>query len=536
MSTSVAIFGGGVAGLSAAHHLKAYGLNVTVYEKSGSYGGKAKSTTVTAGGVPNVPGEHGFRFFPAYYRHLPDTMANIPLSSGGGYVDSNFATCPEDELETLNGPVTLPTRPTASVGDFIASLTGIFSLPRLGLSAYEAGLLVDKLLRIQLASDSNRYNDFEQLDWWAYTEAANCSMAYQHLLGATRTVVAADARVMSARTAGVIGLQLLQATVGDQAQDRVLNGPTNEAWLDHWHAHLAANPNPVTFQYNAEMTGITMKDGQVSGVTVTGQAQPVTADYYVAAVPLECMQPLVTNDMKAAEPLLQNLGTLKTRLMIGIQYYLHHDVPIVDGHSIYLDSAWGLTSISQQQFWDQVSLDTLSGGVIKGCLSVDISDWNTPGTEYTKQRASECTSLVDIAEEVWEQLKAHLNQPGSTLLGDANRAGYSIDVTPAIGTTLATSDQPLFVNTKNSWINRPRAVTQIPNLLLASDYVRTWTDLATMEGANEAARRAVNGILDAIGAPGPWCQLWPLSDPAWAQPTRDFLNMMKSPPSRASSQ
>ena len=29
-------------------------------------------------------------------------------------------------------------------------------------------------------------------------------------------------------------------------------------------------------------------------------------------------------------------------------------------------------------------------------------------------------------------------------------------------------------------------------------HVRTYTDLATMEGANEAARRAVNGLLDAV--------------------------------------
>ena len=43
------------------------------------------------------------------------------------------------------------------------------------------------------------------------------------------------------------------------------------------------------------------------------------------------------------------------------------------------------------------------------------------------------------------------------------------------------------------------AVTAIPNLFLASDYIQTYTDLATMEGANEAARRAVNGILDARG-------------------------------------
>ena len=50
-------------------------------------------------------------------------------------------------------------------------------------------------------------------------------------------------------------------------------------------------------------------------------------------------------------------------------------------------------------------------------------------------------------------------------------------------------------------------MTRIPNLFLASDYVRTHTDLATMEGANEAARRAVNGILDATGSAAPRLRL-----------------------------
>ena len=43
--------------------------------------------------------------------------------------------------------------------------------------------------------------------------------------------------------------------------------------------------------------------------------------------------------------------------------------------------------------------------------------------------------------------------------------------------------------------------THLPsNLLLAADYVRTFTDLATMEGANEAARRADHGALLAVNA------------------------------------
>ena len=54
----------------------------------------------------------------------------------------------------------------------------------------------------------------------------------------------------------------------------------------------------------------------------------------------------------------------------------------------------------------------------------------------------------------------------------------------------------------DSWALRPEATTATPNLFFASDYVRTHTDLATMERANEAARRAVNGMLDATGFAG----------------------------------
>jgi hypothetical protein len=57
-------------------------------------------------------------------------------------------------------------------------------------------------------------------------------------------------------------------------------------------------------------------------------------------------------------------------------------------------------------------------------------------------------------------------------------------------------------------------VTSIENLFLASDYVRTHTDLATMEGANEAARRAVNGILAASDSSAPPCRIWSLEEPA----------------------
>jgi len=69
------------------------------------------------------------------------------------------------------------------------------------------------------------------------------------------------------------------------------------------------------------------------------------------------------------------------------------------------------------------------------------------------------------------------------------------------------------INTPGSWSYRPRACTAIPNLFLAADFVQTHTDLATMEGANEAARLAVNGILKATGSTAHPCKVKKLYEP-----------------------
>src|SRR3954468_4681824 len=83
--TTVAVLGGGVAGLSAAHELAERGFSVTVYEQRDAPGGKARSIPYAGtgtGGRADLPGEHGFRFFPGFYRHLPDTMSRIPAGMG----------------------------------------------------------------------------------------------------------------------------------------------------------------------------------------------------------------------------------------------------------------------------------------------------------------------------------------------------------------------------------------------------------------------------------------------------------------------
>src|SRR4051794_12731214 len=71
---TVAVLGGGMAGLTVAHELAERGFAVTVYERN-ALGGKARSIGVpgtAGGGRRDLPGEHGFRFFPGFYHHVPD--------------------------------------------------------------------------------------------------------------------------------------------------------------------------------------------------------------------------------------------------------------------------------------------------------------------------------------------------------------------------------------------------------------------------------------------------------------------------------
>src|SRR5207248_4691131 len=123
-------------------------------------------------------------------------------------------------------------------------------------------------------------------------------------------------------------------------------------------------------------------------------------------------------------------------------------------------------------------------------------------------------------------IKLSVNVGGKTVLADRHLHSWFLDpdiedtdpTTPGQETNL----EPLLVNYVDTWRIRPEAVTRIPNFFLASDYVRTHTDLATMEAANEAGRRAVNGVLDAAGYPGSRCTIWPLEEPAVLEPWRQY--------------
>ena len=370
-----------------------------------------------------------------------------------------------------------------------------------GIPAHEHALFVERLLTLLTSCDERRLEQWEQQSWWEFSGADRRSAAYGKFLadGLTRTLVAARAREMSARTGGLILLQLLfDLTRAGGRADRVLNAPTQEAWITPWIEHLQRRG--VELHAGAAVARHRVRRRRIAGVTVGrsgGAVERVSADFYVAALPVEQLRLLVTPELRRAEPALARLDRLVTRWMNGIMFYLDRDVPLVHGHAIYIDSEWALTSISQAQFWGERDLARVRGRARGGNplgrhLGMGAARGGVPARSLPSARPRRS------APEVWGQLQDHLNDGPTPVLADPNLLSWFLD--PAIefpNPTGATNLEPLLINTAGSWADRPEARDAdrqpVPRLRLRAHAHRPRDDGGRQRGGAAGGQRDPGG-------------------------------------------
>jgi 15-cis-phytoene desaturase len=590
----VVIVGGGVAGLSAAHELGERGFEVHVYERKDIFGGKARSIEFSPTPGVTLNGEHGFRFFPGFYKHVTDTMKRIPAADGvpGHRVFdhlvqlSSLRAIGDVELDPVQG--VLPLKPLwrafADWVAFLPSFTRVTPGPDgKRVTGRDLGFFAQRIWRFWSACPERRQRDFEKIPWAEFVDAKR-SQAYNKYLcvGLTRNLVACKAETASSLTVGTIGFQLLSDAVKglfrSTGLDRVLDGPTSHVWIDPWVAHLQ-NELGVVFHPGQQLSSIAVSTGSSQPVVSSiemgqtpaprgaeaaahaercqrvadelaqlpaeqaheqlAQVDPlnpetITADYFVFAIPVEQMNTYVTPQVRAAAPEWGTLPQLAKSVewMNGVVFYLTQKNAIPTAHTDYIDSDWAITSIFQDNdIWPQWQTMRGNDPEIQQLLSVDVSNWTAPCTRGPHQgRSASQLRRVDVVEEVWAQVKAGVEGRSGYVLTDDSRKYWFIDdsiqerlnVRKALtfrrshrnrrGRTLLTNAEPLLVNEAGTRGLRPQASGSLQNAVLASDYVLTETDLATMEGANEAARRAVNAILTKEHRTD-LCQLFPLEEP-----------------------
>jgi hypothetical protein len=105
-------------------------------------------------------------------------------------------------------------------------------------------------------------------------------------------------------------------------------------------------------------------------------------------------------------------------------------------------------------------------------------------------------SKDEVVAEVWQQLVHWLDHALNDTLLKSQFIDPGVKFSPDAPPT---NWSPLLVNTVNSWWHRPEAFTEISNFYIAADYARAPQNVACMETAVQAARIAVNKLIERGG-------------------------------------
>lgn len=502
------VLGAGIAGLTAAHELVERGFAVTVYEpraderaevdpahadvyppvKLGGLAGSQYSTPGPAGGSraelrpfpgrrgrPRPPrravaGEHGFRFFPAYYLHIWDLLQRIPLYQrvvrvdGGGAEWRPTARTVMDNVRRVITQATIlhgrpalifPREQPRSVSELV---TVLGQLRQFGFTTDDVTTFAGRVLRYLVTSPLRRASELQNLSAYDYFIGRDATTARRHtyspgtealILDMPKVLAAFDSHWGDARTNITTFLQLLlRMDRRDDKADGVLNGPTTEAWFDHWYHHLTAlgvrfvpaavdhleapAPDPRRPPHLRPRVRVVLADGST-----------LAADYVVAAVDAPAAE-RITGALRAAgtggavadldgfatsappstgplQPAAQRSAARRDpfvmaetgrvpwdrfQTLAGIQYYFDTEFQLVRGHVFYSGTEWGLSSINQHGMWEQRPSLTRDGFV--SVLSVDIGDFNSPSRHLVDplgrgKAARDCTP-DELAAEVWRQI------------------------------------------------------------------------------------------------------------------------------------
>ncbi|MEN0062752.1 MAG: NAD(P)-binding protein [Myxococcota bacterium] len=545
-----------------------------------------------------VPGEHGYRFFPGFYKHLFDTMRrtfipgrpfqpsiNRALQSAfpGDFWDpgqfepslhsvfDNLISVDQHAFASESGhrPVVLPRTLKQSWAEFSRFADAI---------QHELGITNEDAQRGQLAtfryltSCPARREQYERTTWFTFSRGESAGPAYRNaLVHWPQALVGLRADLADARTFGSITMQLLLSHIRKEPViDGTLNGPTTEAWLDPWIDFLREEYVVTAFRRNLDsLRFVTSEQGNPAIQLDYGSKHkrnipfadrtPSQRRYIALALPpltvarlgvglrdsideslhKDLQQPI--RDELAASPIalaldlvasgLQHIEQRETtwdqvtledvktyeqavttemappeklpyRHFAGIQFFMHRDYEILDGHIYYPDSEWRLSSISQGQFRGRRRSREFG---YRGAISVIIGAWNVESR--TGKVAWKCDEQ-QLAEEVWQQLSRGLSSAGADL--PETPPDFFIDQAIHFGEpTLSSPRQviknssPYLVNTVELaalWRKYETACYRAwfgDTVVFCGTWLPTSTRIPTMEAANESARRATNALLNA---------------------------------------
>ncbi|MDO8389011.1 MAG: FAD-dependent oxidoreductase [Actinomycetota bacterium] len=498
---TVAVYGAGIAGLTAAHEFSRRGWTVTVYEAKTEAGGFFRSARGT--GDHAMPSEYSWHGMGPWYHNVFDLMRQIPFDEQGSVYD-----------RALSRPIDFGVAPDVGTAEFddpadrVIDVRRMFRMTRVD-RVWWMRLMVKEWTANRRSSE--RYATRNAAAEWGKRLSAEASSTWSACFGPW---IGSDWTRVSLHQAGQFFLKQLTSkpshqhaadsegpawTHGARSGWLLLRGPSSEFWFDRWIQHLTTAG--VSFHWEQALHHF-----DYDGTTITAahleSGERVEADVHVFATnPFAAVEIL---DRTPALARLDQLCLFKPLTADGphvqVSFRIAFGEPIAWPRArcavVVSDSEFDLTIFAEEQAWS-AGVD-LGDGVASlwtgtSCVS------SVPGRVHGLPVAH-CTKQQFI-----DEVHAQLLRCGSldALIREANH-GRSLASFPIVRIEVwhewtfshdgITGSDPKWVNSTHTQPFQPTQATPVPNLVLAGAHTRTAADVWSIEGAVESGRRAAQLI------------------------------------------
>lgn len=514
----VAIFGGGVGGLTVAYVLSQYPdrYSIDLYERHSEVGGMARSSRDSSGCAT----EYCWRVFFGFYKHLFRVLHHIPLVEAGDGNGNGHGVNTAKTVMTANPPSVMnnfvPYR-NITVSD---SPTTWAEMMRMAYWLWYGFSSCDERMR--------------ELDNWKWSDVMK-KTGNSHILRQVGPWLGMDRVRASYKSVIEVGFEW---NVLGGEENYVTSQPTSEAMFDPWVAYLQRwgvrlhrnhellqldnsleennrrNRNKKRAQIRDLRTGRTWTDDQI--------------DIVVLALPVEVLQRVAHRKWFLSPKTQANLQTLATTcLHMQVAFQVYFNIPVWLGHNtqwpvtkelpqfsrtwknnsfIVTDAPWDLIVLQYDQTYDFGKTVLCSHlEKVRGGWSIAVCTAYRPGIRIRKP-FYQCTE-DEIHLEIWAQLR---NSRSLDALVQQFNSGRSLEqlehkhvihwspMWPGFQYDPSTHHirmrEPKFTNNAGSLALRPSFRTLDESVFVATAYVQETIGIFSMEAACLGGKKVATAI------------------------------------------
>jgi hypothetical protein len=496
----VAVFGGGIAGLTVAHELARLGYRVALYESNPEAGGFFRSSRQPG---TNMPTEFSWHGMGPWYHNVFDLLRQIPFDERGSVFDRalsrpiDFGIFPNDAPAKFydHGPLSIPAMFRWSKPEFCRWLW---------------------LMMKTWTANRRSHEDYAGRNAAAEWQPCLRPTGYRTWRACFGPWIGSDWTKVSLHTAGRFFCRQLTTQPPHQhpadedggpwrhgAGDGwlLLRGPSTEFWFNQWVAHLRRQG--VALAFSTALDQFEFDGQQVTGARLA-DGSPVRADHYVLAI-----NPFAAADILERTPALAALDQLRsfrplvqdgphTQVSFRVAFSEPIKFPRARTAVVVADAPFNLTLFAEEQVWKR---EVPLGAGVESLWTGTSCVGTVPGLVHGKT-VNHCTK-----EQFIDEVLAQIARCGAldAMVREANDgrglADFPIQRVEVWHEWKFSPEgiqprQPKWVTTTNTQPHQPDQRTPVPNLFLAGAHTRTAADVWSIEGAVESGRRAAR-LIDA---------------------------------------